>query len=295
VVGAFVATALGLYSAPGTLHAFEGSEVGALVGEGDEWWAIVDGHEVWRSTGPGWERVARVPELRLNCLCPLEGAVLAGTSEAHLVEVSDEGPRLLSSFDEIAGRDDWFTPWGGPPDVRSMAPSQEALFVNVHVGGILRSNDAAASWSQTIDINSDVHEVVAGPDALVVAATAKGLAVSRDSAGSWSFEDDGLHASYCRAVARCDDSVLMSASVGPHGGRSAVYRRRLEEGAGFEKCESGLPEWFGDNIDSACLDALAPTAAFGTSDGRVFVSEDAGLSWELVASGLPPVRAVAIA
>jgi hypothetical protein len=87
----------------------------------------------------------------------------------------------------------------------------------------------------------------------------------------------------------------VSASAGPRGGRGAVYRGNLEGGP-LEHCRTGLPEWFDDNIDTYCLDALpeGSFAAFGTSDGRVFVSEDTGASWVELASGLPHVRRVLV-
>jgi hypothetical protein len=55
-----------------------------------------------------------------------------------------------------------------------------------------------------------------------------------------------------------------------------------------------LPEWFDDNIDSPCLDALpeGSVAAFGTADGEVFTSIDGGKTWETMASGLPRVNCV---
>jgi hypothetical protein len=65
----------------------------------------------------------------------------------------------------------------------------------------------------------------------------------------------------------------------------------LEDGP-FERCREGLPEWFDDNIDSSCLDALndGSYAAFGTGDGRVYGSGDVGTTWAEVATGLPAVR-----
>jgi hypothetical protein len=87
----------------------------------------------------------------------------------------------------------------------------------------------------------------------------------------------------------------VSASNGPRGGRSAVYRGALANG-GFERCRDGLPEWFEDNIDSSCLDALpdGSFAAFGTSDGQLFGSRDAGLSWSELASGVAGIRRVLV-
>jgi hypothetical protein len=57
-----------------------------------------------------------------------------------------------------------------------------------------------------------------------------------------------------------------------------------------------LPEWFDDNIDTYCLDALpdGSFAAFGTSDGRVYGSTDQGATWDERASGLPPVRRILV-
>ena len=104
---------------------------------------------------------------------------------------------------------------------------------------------------------------------------------------------DGLHARYCRGVAVCGDNVLLTASTGPGGHRSAIYRGILTAGS-FERCTAGLPEWFDDNIDSLCLYALreGSVAAFGTADGEVFASIDQGETWETVASGLPRVNCV---
>jgi hypothetical protein len=119
--------------------------------------------------------------------------------------------------------------------------------------------------------------------------------MSADRGGAWTFRSEGLEAPYSRAVTVCGDAVLVSASRGPRGGRAAVYRGALG-GGGLERCRTGLPEWFDDNIDSYCLDAHPDRSfvAFGTSDGRVFASEDAGRSWAEFASGLPLVRRVLV-
>src|SRR5439155_872931 len=76
------------------------------------------------------------------------------------------------------------------------------------------------------------------------------------------------------------------------GRRAAVYRKALASNAPFEKCHDGLPEWFGDNVDTACLAARGALVVFGTEDGRVFRSTDGGQRWTLVAENLPAVRSV---
>jgi hypothetical protein len=60
----------------------------------------------------------------------------------------------------------------------------------------------------------------------------------------------------------------------------------------FERCRTGLPEWFEDNTDSYCVDSLndGSYAVLGTTDGTVYASDDGGVSWDLAATGLPVVH-----
>jgi hypothetical protein len=102
-----------------------------------------------------------------------------------------------------------------------------------------------------------------------------------------------MHAHYARALALAADTVLVSASTGPGGHRSGLYRKCLDGEGPFERCQDGLP-WFKANIDTACLQAAGPVVVFGTEDGRIFRSTDHGGSWTLVAKGLPAVRSVCL-
>jgi hypothetical protein len=267
--------------------------VTAVTVEGPDVWTILEGRELWRATTAtdGTRHVATVEgNLRAKCLADTRAGSLIGTSEAHLQRVTEAGLERVDSFEETDGRDDWYTPWGGPPDVRSISEDADTVYANVHVGGIARTRDEGTTWEPTIDIHADVHKVLALPGH-VLAACARGLAVSEDRGDSWEMRTDGLHATYCRGVAVCGDTVLLSASVGPYGGRSAVYRGRLEGGP-LERCREGLPDWFADNIDSACLDATPDHAAFATSDGRLFASADRGSGWTELASGISGVHCV---
>ena len=292
-----VATADGLHEL-GARHAveLEGHEVGAVAVDGPRRWAVVDGKDIWSSEGGEWQGAGYTLGFTLNCLLPTPAGLLVGTSEAALLRFDEGGPHRVRSFDGAPGRDSWYTPWGGPPDTRSLAADEQAVYANVHVGGIVRSRDGGTNWAPTIDVDADVHQVVAGFDAPghVVAATAEGLAVSYDSGESWAFETEGLHATYSRAVAVAGDVVLVSASRGPRGDGAAVYRCPLAGGS-FERCREGLPERFDRNIDTFCLAASGPAVAFGTADGLVFASEDAGATWATAATGLPRVLAIVFA
>ena len=267
-------------------------------------WAVVDQAEVWRSDDLiGWKAVASLADLpgerlQAECLADTrandEDGILVGTSRAHLVRLTHDRLERVESFDQVPGRDAWYTPWGGPPDVRSITEDRDSVFVNVHVGGVLRTRDRGATWQPTISIDADVHRVVTG-GGRVYAAGARGLSVSQDGGETWRLSAKGLHAGYCRSVAVCGETVLLSAADGPGGGRSAVYRTDLD-GQGFERSRQGLPEWFGDNIDSLCLDSLpdGSLAAFGTQSGEVFASGDQGATWSRLTAGLASVRCVLV-
>ena len=272
-----------------------GRECTSISNDASGIWTLVDRRELWRCPSNGnWERLGELDDFEAECLIPTQAGVLVGTSEAHLAKLADNGFEPVSSFDHAEGRDAWFTPWGGPPAVRSLPTDPDGgIYANVHVGGVLRSRDGGRSWQPTIDIHADVHQVVfdAG-SGLLLAASLEGLAVSEDRGESWTFNTQGLHAGYCRAVAVTGETVLVTASTGPFTDRAAVYHVPLPASGAFEKCATGLPKWFPKNIDTYCLATSGAEAAFGASDGRVFRSSDEGRSWEPAAEELPRVRCV---
>ena len=70
-------------------------------------------------------------------------------------------------------REQWFTPWGGPPATRSMAIDDEGgLYANVHAewagccGPTTTSSTTARSWQATaLDIRADAHQDSSRPQA----------------------------------------------------------------------------------------------------------------------------------
>jgi hypothetical protein len=275
-------------------HEQAGRSVTALGRMREDAWAIVGGAGLWRWSQAGWSHVASLEELRGTCVVGIGHDVFVGTSEARLFRLAGESLEPVTSFDDAPGRSGWYTPWGGPPDTRSIANWDTDIYVNVHVGGILRTDDGGGTWTPTIDVDADVHHVTTAKG-MVLAACAGGLSVSTDRGESWTTRTDGLDARYSRAVAVCGDAVLVSASNGPRGGNAAVYRGPLAGGA-FERCVDGLPPSFDDNIDTYCLEAFpdGSFAAFGTTEGKVFASTDQGATWDEFASGLLPVKRVLV-
>jgi hypothetical protein len=271
-----------------------GRDVTSLAVRGSELWAIAGRRSLMRRDASGeWQTIASSDALDVECVVASDAGVLVGTDEAHLLWLDGADLERVDSFDRVEGREKWYTPWGGPPAVRSMAVDLAGrLHANVHVGGIPRSTDGGLTWEPTIDVDADVHQVIAHPERpdIVLAAGAVGLCVSEDGGSTWRIERDGLHSTYARAVAVADNSILVTASDGPRGGRASVYRTTLAAGSRLEKCTSELREWFDGNIDTGWLAASGSTCAFATADGRLFVSEDAAETWREVASALPRAR-----
>ena len=257
--------------------------------------AVIGDHDVLSSTdGSAWEAVGSVGGQKIRCALEIPDGALLGTSEAGLYSLTAAGAERMAAFDSVEGRDGWYTPWGGPPDTRSLAASgDETVYANVHVGGIPKTDDGGATWTPTIDVDADVHQVIVS-GGLVLAACAPGLATSEDAGETWRIEAGGLHGRYCRAVATDGEVLFVSASTGPFTKQGAVYRRPLRSSGDFERCAGGLPEWFGSNIDSHCLVADPRRVAIGTDEGDVWVSADQGGSWELAAKGLAAVSCLAL-
>jgi hypothetical protein len=272
---------------------FMGRSVTAVTRDGPQLWAIVERSEVWHAPEDDWGRVVTLEGLEATCLA-MTDALHVGSSGARLFRLADDALEPVVGFDDAEGRSEWYTPWGGPPATRSLSEWSDDVYVNVHVGGILHTGDGGRTWNRTIDIDADVHQV-ATAQGLVLAACAGGLAMSEDRGATWTMRSEGLEAPYSRGVVVCGDAVLVSASDGPRGGRAGVYRGDIRGGA-FERCTTGLPGLFDDNIDTYCLDALndGSFAAFGTSDGRLFGSEDAGSTWHELSSDLGAIQHVLV-
>jgi hypothetical protein len=180
-----VGTISGSYLVDGRAEpeARSGHRVTALAPGG---WAVADGHTVFH----GGREIATFQGAVADCLLPAGTGALVGTSGAHVVRIGADGARTaVESFDAIPSRDEWYTPWGAPPDTRSMAgDGNGVLLVNVHVGGVWRSEGDAAegrrakgedAWRPVVDVEMDTHQVMLDGE-LGLAAAAVGFGSSSD-------------------------------------------------------------------------------------------------------------------
>src|SRR5258708_5478378 len=177
----------------------------------------------------------------------------------------------------------------GPPlGIRSIAAAADGavLLASVHVGGIRRSTDGGATWQPTINVDSDVQEVRAHPNrpGLVMAASAIGLCTSRDGGMTWDVEGEGMHASYCSAVAFLGDDVLVCAAVDHFASQAAIYRRRIDGHDSLVAVGGGLPARIHGIADTGCrgcraLPGRGPVWMEGCGRSRRGSLWAGGLAW----------------
>jgi hypothetical protein len=296
----FVATGDGLFviDGDGNEKQLAAGDVGAITRAPDgALLLVVDEHDVVALRGASFEQhddVERSGEV-LTCITATNDDVFVGTVGAHVLHLVEGTLARVEPFEELPGRDEWVQPWGAPGDMRSFATDgRQTVFANVHVGGVLRTQDGGATWVQTIDHTVDVHQVVWAGDGRLFAATgAAGLARSTDSGATWDYVTEGLHGTYTRAVAVTRDGVLCSASTGPFSHDGALYR--LDGGADrFERCRDGLPTRFDGNVDSHWLAAAGDAVACVGPDATLYRSDDGGRTWRRVTSGLHEPHALLV-
>jgi hypothetical protein len=269
--------------------------------------AIVNGRTLRRRAPDGvWSTMATT-DMDLACCVAVGDVIYVGTDDAHVLRLDARG-RLeqLRGFDAITGRETWYAGSAvingqrvGPPlGIRSITatPDGAVLLANVHVGGVPRSIDNGVTWQPSIDIHSDDHEVRAHPNrpGVVMAAAAIGLCTSDDGGATWDVEQEGLHASYCSAVAFAGDDVLVSASVDHFAEQGAIYRRRVDRDNALVAVGEGLPPWTDGIVDTGCIATGGSAVALADRKGNLYISADTGRSWSRRANGLPPPSSVLV-
>jgi hypothetical protein len=271
-----------------------GREVSALATAADgSCLAVANERELWRRVATGaWFNVTAT-DISLQSIATVDGSMfVGGRDEAAIVRVRPgTEPERLKGFDIVPGRGDWFA--GGPPlGVRSLTATVDgaAILAAVHVGGIPRSEDRGETWTPTVPIMFDIHEVRAHPSLpnIVAAAAAVGLCISHDGGRNWVVLSEGLELTDSLAVAVLDEDVLFSIQDGPFAKRSQVWRWRI--GAkDVEQVRDGLPEWLEGKVDTAHIAAGDGQVAIADGGGNLWLSKAASHDWRRIATGLPYV------
>ena len=260
--------------------------------KGEKAAVIVNNHDVWSFAEGTWNHEVSA-DVTLNCVCWTDNRLLVGTERARLAWVDDGDLNFIESFDDVPERNLWKTPWGGPPDVRSLAVStDETIYADIHVGWIVRSKDGGETWKNLRDdLNVDVHEVGTHPSrpAVVFAATAGGFYISDGYGDTFAHQSNGMPYHYQRACACFSerDVYLVSTSRGPHRQTEALLYRTEDAGASWTLV-NGLPENITANIDTFQIIIVEGAHALVVVENSdLYETDDWGVNWKKVAHDYP--------
>ncbi len=197
----------------------------------------------------------------------------------------------------------------GPPKITSIVfdpRDLETIWLSVEIDGVYRSRDGGDHWEHlpargSNEINEDVHCLALSltERAKVLTATPDGIWTSEDEGQTWSlhefprfFENRGI--SYCRGVGlKADDpNVIFVANGNMVPGRTGAIQRSSDGGVSWDAAKlshepNSTMYWFATH--PADPDFIVANSLFG----YVYISRDAGQSWDKVEREFGEVRALA--
>lgn len=253
-----------------------------------------------------------------------KGVLWCGTAPGGLFRSEDAGRswKIAESLWHNPARKQWFGGGLDIPGIHSICVDpRDARHVTLGVscGGVWVTRDGGETWKcqadgmraeymppeQAGDPNiQDPHRVVscpANPD-VFWAQHHNGIFRSTDDCRIWSELKDVIPSAFGFAVVvhpkEPDTAWFVPAQKDekriPVGGRVVVTRTR-DGGRSFEQLTRGLPQQHAYDIvfrHSMDIDETGRVLAFGSTTGSLWVSEDQGDTWQMVAGHLPPVYCV---
>lgn len=167
----------------------------------------------------------------------------------------------------------------------------------------MRSRDAGETWENLKDnIEFDLHYIYTMPDdpSIVLATSGHGLFRSFEGGDTWEERKEGLDFHYFAPLAfhssRPQVLFTAAASTPPPGWRrpdsdaESAFYRSANRGDSWERLSGGLPEHLPAAPRALASDPEDPDSFFiGMTTGSVWMTEDAGESFQEVLSGLPQV------
>jgi photosystem II stability/assembly factor-like uncharacterized protein len=246
----------------------------------------------------------------------------AGVDEAGLFVSDDDGEswRPVSGLNDHPSRRSWFPGAGGlcAHAILTHPKQPDTIWCGISAVGVWRSDDGGHTWTPKNEgvrclapdkefpgIGYCVHGLAMDPHDpdTIYRQDHSGMFRTRDGGNTWERNERGLASWFGFAIAiDARSGTLFSFPLEsdeyrlPVGGRCRVYRSRTK-GETWEALSAGLPEepYYGTVLRGGlAVDELAPTGVYvGSTAGDVFVSADAGESWQTLACRLPRVLSVA--
>jgi photosystem II stability/assembly factor-like uncharacterized protein len=291
----------------------------ALAPDGEGVFAGIHDGGLYYSANGGrtWER--RTSGLSIEHVFSLRvygTVVLAGTEPVSLFKSTDNGNTWteLPAIHEVPNTDKWTFP--GPPHIahtKSMAAdprNPDVMYVGVEQGALLLTTDGGKSFQEIESYYTtedkwyrDIHQVVlrpSNPDEIYM-NTGMGFYYSPDRGRTWEHRTDTeSRIGYPDQLvfSPLDDNVLFI--TGAHrdpttwrraGTANAMVLKSTDAGRTWSESGTGLPSPMQHNIEAMSVVGYPGgfTLFIGDTGGSVYSSEDQGLSWNQIASGLAPI------
>jgi photosystem II stability/assembly factor-like uncharacterized protein len=260
--------------------------------------------------GQSWHRASEgLSELHVRWLgrhSSEPGLALAGTEPAALFVSRDSGAtwRERTEVAELRDEHGWYLPYSPEAGcVRGFALHGRRGYAAVEVGGLLRSDDAGASWRlaggstgdpRTVpggSIHPDVHSVTVHPSSpdLVYAPTGGGFYRSVDGGERWVL----LYDCYCRAVwvdpADPDHMVLGPADWVNSNGR---IEETVDGGRSWRPASGSLRVPWPNHMVERFVQVDSDLLAIQSS-GHLLSAPLASLAWQRILPDVDGILAVA--
>ena len=247
------------------------------------------------------------------------GAVWAGVDEAALFRSGDSGLSwdAVPGINDHSSRDRWF-PGGGGLCAHHVLTSGERVWVGISAVGVFRSFDGGATFESAnrgvpnvvqpdddeAEVGYCVHGLVQDPDRPDTIWRQEHVGVFRteDGGSSWERIESGLHASFGFPIVRDDASgrllvVPLEADANrvPVNGRLMAYCSD-DGGDSWRPAGTGWSDQpqFTAVLRGAMGGDQHGFVAFGTTGGRVWLTEDAGDHWRELGISLPRILALKV-
>jgi len=302
----------------GAMSSHFGPQVFRSDDQGDSWQETPNGAIRFpEDTGSALEQI-----WQLTAGSPREpDVVYAGTQPSALFRSEDRGETfaMVRSLWDHPHRTQWQAGFGGQA-VHTIVPDDDpaAMTVAMSTGGVYQTADGRDSWHPANvgvkayflpdpwpEFGQCVHKVARNParPERMYLQNHHGVYRTDDGGARWVSIADGLPSDFGFPIVvdpHDPDTVYVFPLVAdaariPPGGRPRVWRSR-DAGETWTELGAGLP--VGGFYSCVMRDAMctddAPTTGlyFGTRDGTVYASNDAGQSWQSIAEHLPDVMCV---
>lgn len=212
--------------------------------------------------------------------------------------------RELNSLHNVEGSEDWHSPWGSP-DLSTIAfnpKERRQIYVGIEVGGVMRSRDEGASWTDiSSGLHRDVHTLAVNyyNPKIIFAATGGGIYRTVNGGIQWAQVGNEIDLTYAVSVAihpSKPNITYLGIAMSPPGNQALLYKSE-DYGESWSLMHTGLPYPMlkGIRRGSLIVNNEATNEVYvGTSNGQIYYSPDEGSTFQLIAETGKTVNAIAL-